>query len=72
MELLSSRVPAGFGNPSCFHTHLPEDRWELFIVPKSYYCVFSGSLYIVCSSALAPGSCYTGIYLYNMGLLLPF
>lgn len=31
---------------------LPEAGWELFIVPKSYYCVFNGSLYIV--SALAP------------------
>ena len=25
-------------------THLPEARWELFIVPKSYHCVFHGSL----------------------------
>lgn len=31
---------------------LPEAGWELFIVPKSYYCVFDGSLYIV--SAFVP------------------
>lgn len=24
--------------------HLPEAPWELFTVPKSYYCVFNGSL----------------------------
>lgn len=29
----------------------PVPGWKLFIVPKSYYCVFNGSLYIVSASA---------------------
>lgn len=45
---------------------------EPFRVPKSYYCVFSGSLYRVCPSALPPTSCSTGTNLYHVGILLPF
>lgn len=56
---------------------LPEAGWELFIVPKSYYCVFNGSLYIV--SALAPPLALLELiymmwefcYLFNRGQL-PF
>jgi hypothetical protein len=58
---------------------LPEAGWELFIVPKSYYCVFNGSLCVAFAFAPAPPlaileliyTMWEFCYLFNRGQL-PF